>query len=83
MKRHSTRGFRGVIRKSSTSGWERPAIVWNLGRLGGRLRHDLRHECCAVVADSGGHIHEIREHARHGDIRTTQRHRSSTAGRDV
>jgi integrase len=45
-----------------------------VGRKGGYVWHDLRHEYCSSVADHGANIHELRELARHADIRTTQRY---------
>jgi hypothetical protein len=45
-----------------------------VGRKGGLTWHDLRHEFMSVLADQGGEIHEVREAARHKDIRTTERY---------
>ena len=45
-----------------------------LGRRGGLVWNDLRHEFISHLVDEGGEIHEVREAARHKDIRTTQRY---------
>lgn len=45
-----------------------------VGRKGGLTWHDLRHEFVSFLADQGGEIHEVREAARHKDIRTTERY---------
>ncbi len=45
-----------------------------VGRKGGLTWHDLRHEFISFLADQGGEIHEVREAARHKDIRTTERY---------
>jgi site-specific recombinase XerD len=45
-----------------------------VGRKGGLTWHDLRHEFVSFLADQGGEIHEVREAARHKDIRTTARY---------
>jgi site-specific recombinase XerD len=46
----------------------------SVGRKGGLTWHDLRHEFVSFLADQGGEIHEVREAARHKDIRTTERY---------
>src|SRR5688500_1169140 len=45
-----------------------------VGRKGGLTWHDLRHEFVSFLVDSGGEIHEVKEAARHKDIRTTERY---------
>jgi site-specific recombinase XerD len=45
-----------------------------VGRKNGLTWHDLRHEFVSFLADSGGEIHEVKEAARHKDIRTTERY---------
>ena len=45
-----------------------------VGRKDGLTWHDLRHEFVSFLADSGGEIHEVKEAARHKDIRTTERY---------
>ena len=45
-----------------------------VGRSNGLTWHDLRHEFVSHLVDSGGEIHEVREAARHKDIKTTARY---------
>jgi site-specific recombinase XerD len=45
-----------------------------VGRKNGLTWHDLRHEFVSFLVDSGGEIHEVKEAARHKDIRTTERY---------
>lgn len=45
-----------------------------VGRKDGLTWHDLRHEFVSFLVDSGGEIHEVKEAARHKDIRTTERY---------
>ena len=45
-----------------------------VGRKGGLIWHDLRHEFVSHLVDEGGAIHEVKEAARHKDIRTTERY---------
>ena len=45
-----------------------------VGRENGLVWHDLRHEFVSFLVDQGGAIHEVREAARHKDIRTTERY---------
>jgi site-specific recombinase XerD len=40
----------------------------------GLVWHDLRHEFVSYLVDQGGEIHEVKEAARHKDIRTTERY---------
>lgn len=42
-----------------------------VGRKNGLTWHDLRHEFVSHLVDSGGEIHEVRDAARHRDIKTT------------
>ena len=49
-------------------------LVMEHGRKGGLTWHDLRHEFVSFLVDSGGEIHEVKEAARHKDIRTTERY---------
>jgi integrase len=44
------------------------------GRKQGYTWHDFRHEYCSYLADEGAGIHELKELARHSDIRTTARY---------
>lgn len=45
-----------------------------VGRKNGLVWHDLRHEFISYLVDKGGEIHEVKEAARHRDIRTTERY---------
>lgn len=45
-----------------------------VGRKSGLIWHDLRHEFVSHLVDEGGEIHEVKEAARHKDIRTTERY---------
>jgi integrase len=48
-----------------------------VGRKNELTWHDLRHEFVSFLADSGGEIHEVKEAARHKDIRTTERYKKA------
>lgn len=56
--------------------WERLFTRAGLpvGRKGGYVWHDLRHEYVSHLVDVGARIHEVKELARHADIRTTDRY---------
>jgi integrase len=56
--------------------WKRLFTVAGLsaGRMTGYVWHDLRHEYVSYLADEGAAIHELKELARHSDIRTTARY---------
>jgi integrase len=45
-----------------------------VGRKGGVIWHDLRHEYGSYLVDTGATIQEVKELMRHADIRTTQRY---------
>jgi integrase len=46
----------------------------SVGRLGGYVWHDLRHEFAARVAERTDNVVDIRDMLRHGDIRTSERY---------
>ena len=52
-----------------------------VGRKSGLIWHDLRHEFVSHLVDEGGEIHEVKEAARHKDIRTTERYMTATEDR--
>ena len=62
------------MRPSSAAILGRVAEDGKVGRKGGLTWHDLRHEFVSFLVDQGGEIHEVREAARHKDIRTTERY---------
>ena len=62
------------MRPSSASILGRVAEDGKVGHKGGLTWHDLRHEFVSFLVDQGGEIHEVREAARHKDIRTTERY---------
>jgi site-specific recombinase XerD len=52
-----------------------------VGRRGGLTWHDLRHEFVSHLVDEGGEIHEVKEAARHRDVRTTERYMTAKEDR--
>jgi site-specific recombinase XerD len=52
-----------------------------VGRKNGLTWHDVRHEFVSFLVDSGGEIHEVKEAARHKDIRTTERYMKAREAR--
>jgi len=66
------RGLRRVVRQAVEAAVQEAGLP--VGRKGGYVWHEPAPRILLVRSDHGANIHELRELARHADIRTTQRY---------